>query len=776
MNIKKYGIIILLIFILTSFVYYKANVNEMSSEEARFKLGQMNIKFDVSNFMDYIKNNDKLVVKLFVYAGIDINSKDNDGLTALMHCCNKEYLETINFLLNNGADVNIKDKDGVTPLMWSSSKGKLEVVKLLIGKGADINIKNNFGFTALMISSMEGKMEIAKLLIDNGADINALLNEKDDILKGNSNLNAKKCIANMRTIEGAAELYQIENGNNNPLTPYDLYKKGYLRNELSCPEGDSKSYSISLRNREKTYCYEADCKVHGKIDLVKVESKSKNIFGSALTLSYLNKHKELVKMLIEKGANFNAKFINKNDVTTLWEMALSTNDTEVVELLINKGADINERDKNEQTPLMHACVNGNAKIAKILINKGANINEKDKNGKTPILLTFENGDSELTELLAGKEKAEIIAKLEMKFIPKNFIEAAKTGQLKKVENFIEAGMSVDVKNDDGKTALMEATSNNQKEVIKLLISKGANINEKDKNGKTSILMACENGNSEIIKLLVGKDTEELITKLEIKFIPENFIDVSRKGQLKIVESFISAGMSVDVKDNLGKTALMEATSNNQKEVIKLLISKGANINEKDKNGKTPILLAYEKGNNEIIELLAGKENTELIKKLEIKFTPENFIEASQKGQLKIVESFIAAGMSVDVKDNLGKTALMEAASKGNEEVIELLLNKGANVNEKDKEGDSALMRAARNGNLKVVKSFIEKGASIDEKDNCERTALIWAAYTSNLVVAEFLIQKGANINIKDNQNKTVMDIAAGSPVLKERLEKAIKQR
>ena len=47
---------------------------------------------------------------------------------------------------------------------------------------------------------------------------------------------------------------------------------------------------------------------------------------------------------------------------------------------------------------------------------------------------------------------------------------------------------------------------------------------------------------------------------------------------------------------------------------------------------------------------------------------------------------IAAGATVNMKDQLGWTPLLWASANGKGEVVETLLKSGANVNEKDFEG------------------------------------------------------------------------------------------
>ena len=59
--------------------------------------------------------------------------------------------ENVKLLLKNGADVNTRDEQDMTALMWASERGHTEMVKLLLENGAHVNAKDVYGYTALMM-------------------------------------------------------------------------------------------------------------------------------------------------------------------------------------------------------------------------------------------------------------------------------------------------------------------------------------------------------------------------------------------------------------------------------------------------------------------------------------------------------------------------------------------------------------------------------------------------------------------------------------------------
>ena len=112
-------------------------------------------------------------------------------------------------------------------------------------------------------------------------------------------------------------------------------------------------------------------------------------------------HSEIVKLLIENGADVNAK--NNYGHTSLM-CAAGKGHTEIVKLLIEKGANVNAKNNYGRTPLMYAADEGHTETVKLLIEKGADVNAKDKDGRTPLMCAADEGHTE-TEMLLRKHDA-----------------------------------------------------------------------------------------------------------------------------------------------------------------------------------------------------------------------------------------------------------------------------------------------------------------------------------------------------------------------------------
>ena len=119
-------------------------------------------------------------------------------------------------------------------------------------------------------------------------------------------------------------------------------------------EKDSDLCKISTKDTNQSVgCKEEILEPETKILMFVAQSSGKQpVFGSCrmmgLHFAAAKGHKEVVGVLLEKGADFNAKNI---DGATPLHLAAENGHGEVVDVLLEKGADFNAKDNNGATPL-----------------------------------------------------------------------------------------------------------------------------------------------------------------------------------------------------------------------------------------------------------------------------------------------------------------------------------------------------------------------------------------------------------------------------------------
>jgi hypothetical protein len=118
---------------------------------------------------------------------------------------------------------------------------------------------------------------------------------------------------------------------------------------------------------------------------------------TALHWAAENGRVDVVKVLIQNGADLNAVDINK---CTALHRAAEDGHVDVVKLLLQNGADVNAFEEYYLTALhITAKESGNVDVAKVLIQNGANVNAVDRDHKTALHWAAKNGHVDVAQVL-----------------------------------------------------------------------------------------------------------------------------------------------------------------------------------------------------------------------------------------------------------------------------------------------------------------------------------------------------------------------------------------
>jgi len=188
-----------------------------------------------------------------------------------------------------------------------------------------------------------------------------------------------------------------------------------------------------------------------------------------------------ISLLISNKANLESKDGYGN--TALILAAESVNE-DCVEELIRAKARVNAKDNFGQTALMHAVSRGNAQISDMLLKHGAHTNDATKFGQTALMkaaYTIHHHTHYNIESLLEK-KAD--PNLKDKDGRTALMIACELNKLNSAISMIDAGADVNAAAKDGTTALIIAGIHGNYDLIETLVSKGANIDAKTGDGNT----------------------------------------------------------------------------------------------------------------------------------------------------------------------------------------------------------------------------------------------------------------------------------------------------
>jgi len=110
---------------------------------------------------------------------------------------------------------------------------------------------------------------------------------------------------------------------------------------------------------------------------------------------------EAVKCLRAKGADINAAATNGSGYSALTG-AVTSGHTEIVKWLLENGAEPNYRYSNNYSPLLNAAANGHLEILKLLQAHGADLHAKTSDGKNALAYAEERKHAAIAEYLRAQ--------------------------------------------------------------------------------------------------------------------------------------------------------------------------------------------------------------------------------------------------------------------------------------------------------------------------------------------------------------------------------------
>lgn len=291
----------------------------------------------------------------------------------------------------------------------------------------------------------------------------------------------------------------------------------------------------------------------------------------------------LAKTLIKKGA-----YINTVDSTfrlSTLHVAVENKNFEMVRLLVEQGANINYNGYSDITALMIAASDNNIKIMEYLLDHQADINKTGMNGSALFFALNITTPSKYTNILANRKTA-------------NYL--------------ISKGINLNLLNEDDESALMYSIRFKNIESFKYLVKKGADINKRNKEGKNVLFyliqnypFQCEkcNDTSELMQYIIDN-------KIDINS-PDKYNNTPLHisvlyGKDKLTRILVKNRASLNIKDSQGQTPLYFAIDNDDFITTKYLVENGASLDVEDYNQITPYGNAIRKNNSQIIKFLQKK--------------------------------------------------------------------------------------------------------------------------------------------------------------------------
>jgi ankyrin repeat protein len=378
----------------------------------------------------------------------------------------------------------------------------------------------------------------------------------------------------------------------------------------------------------------------------------------SISLAALNHHWPIIDTLLDLKIPINSTV----DPNSFLFYVVRTGNAEKVLEFIKKGAIANSN-KNSQTELIEAAINGSSDVIKILCEKSQEIK---------LIWKAVNHDGESALMIAARKGHTEIVKLICEHMPESSL-----------------------------------------------------LNLLNKNGWSTLHIAAENGHTEIVKLLCEEAKKNKLNIMAKKDSLTAFHIAVLHGQTEVVKIFCEGAketqLNVNVVNNAGSTALHLAAENDKQDILKLLLLEskriGFDVNATNNTGSTAFHLSAEYGRKDIVKIFCLTAKKTLLDFNAINndgFTA--LAIAIKKDQEDIVQQLCEEAKNIGLNVNLrnpkdGTTPLYLAVNSGSLHLAKMLLDAKADINAKV-DGSTPLECAMRKPDFKMIKLLLEHGAEV----------------------------------------------------------------
>jgi len=107
-----------------------------SPQDHREALLELGVRWEGDGFLDRAKQGDQAVLELFLKGGMDLETRDGSGATALMYAALNGHGEVASLLIEEGAQVNAQDNLGRRALDYATVHPESGAFKILASAGA----------------------------------------------------------------------------------------------------------------------------------------------------------------------------------------------------------------------------------------------------------------------------------------------------------------------------------------------------------------------------------------------------------------------------------------------------------------------------------------------------------------------------------------------------------------------------------------------------------------------------------------------------------------
>ncbi|MCH7978875.1 MAG: ankyrin repeat domain-containing protein [Acidobacteria bacterium] len=455
-------------------------------------------------------------------------------------------------------------------------KGDKAAVRSLLQEGADVNEPLGDGATALAWAAHRDDLETAEMLIRAGADATAA-NDYGVTPLSLACTNRNSAMVE-KLLEAGADPNAAQGSGETVL--------------MTCARaGNLEAVKLLLAR-----------------DGVDVDAKETNRGQTALMWAVAAKHPEVARVLIEHGADVNARSrvlelfaakrvdfygddvhyaTSKGGFSPLM-FAARMGDVESARILLSAGANVNYATPEYGSVLVVASASAQEEVALLLLEKGAEPNGTGPTGLTALHWAVREGLRALSGNVGRGDTNRFWDRPNMPGLVKALLAYGANPNARIRKEFHPYNTPFHTRNMGnslpqivivGATPFLLAAASGGLESMRLLVEGGADPRLAAEDGATALMVAAG----------VGSERSRTYRVADNSYRTE--ANQKRTNALEAAKLALQLGVDINAVEGGGRSVLHGASYLRDHEMIKFLVENGANLEAKDKYGGTPLSIA-----------------------------------------------------------------------------------------------------------------------------------------------------------------------------------------
>ncbi|KAI4638119.1 hypothetical protein J4E93_010428 [Alternaria ventricosa] len=327
-----------------------------------------------------------------------------------------------------------------------------------------------------------------------------------------------------------------------------------------------------------------------------------------------------------------------------------------------------------------------------------------------MLLGYPDGNNDTNR--SPEQQSDVLGTTQL-YNVSNFMRVAASGDLDRLETFLDSGLEIEARAEDQSTVLHCAARAGQAAAVNHLLTKGASVNVRNGNRRLPMHEAILSNSPETLKCFLERMTQKDLHASEKEI--ESYL--ARSGNPDVIDVYIVRLGSDFTQRDVSKKISFAVRTGHYSLVTALLDDPDVNGNDIITHNWprfAPIHLAAMLGRTKVMDCLIACDSISV--NLRDSISRQALHIAALYGHKAIVKQLIGHS-SVDIshQDERGRTPLHFAASNGHYAIVaQLIRHPGVNVNCQDKEAAKPIHYAASNGHWEAASLLLKHSESMED--------------------------------------------------------------